>query len=113
MYSIIFRARDSNLFTVTLNIEASSTAIFNLTYEELLMRRIDVYNHAITCQPGSLVPKFTVTVNIKESANITELRVPEIRTGNEIAATKNDTRKFFFFLCTSFQPPTTLGEFSF
>ncbi|KAJ8733901.1 hypothetical protein PYW07_014452 [Mythimna separata] len=86
------KARDSNHFTVSVNVEASTTAVFNLTYEELLVRRNDVYNHAINLHPGALVPKLTVTVNIKETEKLTELRVPEIRTGNEIDATKDDAQ---------------------
>lgn len=79
-----------------MNVEASSSAIFNLTYEELLVRRNGVYNHAINLHPGALVPKLTVTVHINEAEKISELRVPEIRTGNEIDATKDDARKFNF-----------------
>ncbi|XP_026726258.1 inter-alpha-trypsin inhibitor heavy chain H4-like isoform X3 [Trichoplusia ni] len=86
------KARDSNHFTVSVNVEASSSAVFNLTYEELLVRRNGVYNHAINLHPGALVPKLTVTVHVKEAAKISELRVPEIRTGNEIDATKDDAQ---------------------
>lgn len=70
--------------------------MFNLTYEELLVRRIGVYNHAINLHPGALVPKMEVTVHIKESQKINVLRVPEVRTGNEIDATENDARKYNF-----------------
>ncbi|CAB3231305.1 unnamed protein product [Arctia plantaginis] len=86
------KARDSNHFTVSVNVEPSSNAVFNLTYEELLVRRNGVYNHAINLHPGALVPKLTVTVHIKEAEKIVELRVPEIRTGNEIDATKDDAQ---------------------
>ncbi|XP_050352941.1 inter-alpha-trypsin inhibitor heavy chain H4-like isoform X2 [Nymphalis io] len=84
------KARDSNHFTVSVNVEPNTEAEFNLTYEELLVRRNGVYNHAINLHPGALVPKMEVTVHIKESQKISLLRVPEIRTGNEIDATEND-----------------------
>ncbi|RVE43998.1 hypothetical protein evm_011353 [Chilo suppressalis] len=86
------KARDSNQFTVSINVEPNSIAMFNLTYEELLVRRNGVYNHAINLHPGALVPKLTVTVNIKEGQKITTLRVPEVRTGNEIDATEEDAQ---------------------
>lgn len=89
----LHRARDSNQFVVSVNVEPTSFAVFNLTYEELLVRRNDVYNHAINLHPGALVPKLSVTVHLKEAQKITELRVPDIRTGNEIDATKDDARK--------------------
>lgn len=77
-----------------MNVEPNKTAVFNLTYEELLSRRNNVYNHAINLHPGVVVPKLTVTVHIKEGQKITVLRVPEVRTGNEIDATETDTRKY-------------------
>ncbi|CAG9782857.1 unnamed protein product [Diatraea saccharalis] len=86
------KARDSNQFTVSVNVEPNTVIIFNLTYEELLVRRNGVYNHAINLHPGALVPKLTVTVNIKEGQKITTLRVPEVRTGNEIDATEQDAQ---------------------
>ncbi|CAK1600022.1 unnamed protein product [Parnassius mnemosyne] len=86
------KARDSNIFTVSVNVEPNSKAMFNLTYEELLTRRNGVYNHAVNLHPGAMVPKLTVTVHIKETQKITVLRVPEVRTGNEIDATEEDAQ---------------------
>ncbi|CAH2068892.1 unnamed protein product, partial [Iphiclides podalirius] len=86
------KARDSNIFTVSVNVEPRSAAVFNLTYEELLTRRNGVYNHAVNLHPGALVPKLTVVVHIKETQPISELRVPEVRTGNEVDATEEDAQ---------------------
>ncbi|KAL4705045.1 hypothetical protein ACJJTC_009833 [Scirpophaga incertulas] len=84
------KARDSNQFVVSVNVEPETMAMFNLTCEEMLARRNNVYNHVINLHPGSVVPKLTVTVNIREQQPITVLRVPEVRTGNEIDATAED-----------------------
>ncbi|XP_049887511.1 inter-alpha-trypsin inhibitor heavy chain H4-like isoform X4 [Pectinophora gossypiella] len=89
---IAAKARDSNHFTVSVNVEPNTTAVFNLTYEELLVRRNNVYNHAINLHPGGIVPKLSVTVHIREAQKITELRVPEVRTGNEIDASEDDAQ---------------------
>ncbi|XP_013166860.1 PREDICTED: inter-alpha-trypsin inhibitor heavy chain H1-like isoform X1 [Papilio xuthus] len=86
------KARDSNVFTVSVNVEPKSRAVFNLTYEELLSRRNGVYNHAVNLHPGALVPRLTVTVHIRETQGIAVLRVPEIRTGNEVDATNEDAQ---------------------
>ncbi|XP_045761386.1 inter-alpha-trypsin inhibitor heavy chain H3-like [Maniola jurtina] len=86
------KARDSNHFTIKFNLEGRSNATYRLTYEELLVRRNGVYNHAINLLPGALVPKMDVVVHIKESQKISVLRVPELRTGNEIDATENDAQ---------------------
>nr|CAD7458509.1 unnamed protein product [Timema tahoe] len=77
-------ARDSNQFTVSVNLEPLSKVTFNLTYEELLTRRLGVYNLVINLHPGQIVRDLQVDVFIKESGNITLLRVPELRSVNEI-----------------------------
>nr|XP_034824157.1 inter-alpha-trypsin inhibitor heavy chain H6-like [Maniola hyperantus] len=86
------KARDSNHFTIKFNLEGRSNATYLLRYEELLVRRNGVYNHAINLLPGALVPKMDVVIHIKESQKISVLRVPELRTGNEIDATENDAQ---------------------
>ncbi|CAH2213762.1 jg3594 [Pararge aegeria aegeria] len=86
------KARDSNHFTIKFNVEGRTNATYRLRYEELLVRRKGVYNHAINLNPGTLVPKMDVVVHIKESQKITVLRVPELRTGNEIDPTENDAQ---------------------
>ncbi|XP_045761360.1 inter-alpha-trypsin inhibitor heavy chain H4-like isoform X4 [Maniola jurtina] len=86
------KARDSNHFTVSTNVEGNTTAVFDLRYEEFLVRRNGLYNHAINLHPGSFVPKMEVVVHIKESQKITALRVPEVRTGNEVDATEKDAQ---------------------
>ncbi|XP_023955028.2 inter-alpha-trypsin inhibitor heavy chain H3 [Bicyclus anynana] len=86
------KARNSNHFTVSVNVEGNTTAIFDLRYEDFLVRRNGLYSHVINLHPGALVPVMEVVVHIKESQQITKLNVPELRTGNEIDATKNDAR---------------------
>ncbi|XP_052747595.1 inter-alpha-trypsin inhibitor heavy chain H4 isoform X5 [Bicyclus anynana] len=84
------KARDSNHFTVSVNVEGNTTAVFDMRYEEFLFRRNGCYNHVINLHPGVIVPNMQVDVHIKESQKITTLRVPEVRTGNEIDATEKD-----------------------
>lgn len=47
-------ARDSNSFTVSLNVEAQNKVSFNLTYEELLTRKLGQYEHVVTLNPGQV-----------------------------------------------------------
>lgn len=88
-YNLYFSARDSNRFTVSVNVEPHSKATFNLTYEELLTRRLGVYNLVINLHPGQLVRDMSVDVDIIESEPITILRTPVLRTGNEIDPDEN------------------------
>ena len=78
-----FRSRDSNIFKVAVNVAARSKIDFNLTYQELLQRRFGVYEHVINIDPGQVVRDLQVEVYIRESREITLLRVPPIRSPTE------------------------------
>nr|CAD7204993.1 unnamed protein product [Timema douglasi] len=81
---VVQSSRNSNRFTVSVNIESEKKVTFNLTYEELLKRELSVYNHAININPGQIVPDLSVEVYINESSNITTLEVPALKESNEI-----------------------------
>lgn len=76
-------ARDSNRFTVSINVEPSSYATFYLTYEELLQRN-DGYEIVINVNPNQLVPNLRVEVVLMESRELAYVKIPPIRSGNEI-----------------------------
>ncbi|XP_069689616.1 inter-alpha-trypsin inhibitor heavy chain H4-like isoform X2 [Periplaneta americana] len=83
---VALSARDSNRFTVSVNVEPQKKVTFNLTYEELLSRKLGTYKHVINLDPGQIVRDLSVEVHINESADITTLNVPALRTSNEIDA---------------------------
>ncbi|KAL3280735.1 hypothetical protein HHI36_003971 [Cryptolaemus montrouzieri] len=83
-------ARDSNRFTVSVNIEPQSKATFYLTYEELLQRQNGAYDIVVNLHPGQAVKDLGVEVNINETRPLSFVRAPSIRSGNEIA--KNDEK---------------------
>ncbi|KFQ74268.1 Inter-alpha-trypsin inhibitor heavy chain H3, partial [Phoenicopterus ruber ruber] len=65
--------RKTEKFTVSVNIEAASKVIFELTYEELLKRQFGKYEMFIKVKPKQLVKDFEIKVNIFEPQGITEL----------------------------------------
>ncbi|KAF2899117.1 hypothetical protein ILUMI_07056 [Ignelater luminosus] len=77
-------ARDSNRFTVSVNVEPETKAAFYLWYEELLQRQDGHYEQVINIHPGQPVKDLHVEVSIKESRKIKDLKVPPLRSGNEI-----------------------------
>ncbi|XP_077295094.1 inter-alpha-trypsin inhibitor heavy chain H4-like isoform X18 [Arctopsyche grandis] len=89
---VAVQARDSNHFTVSVNLEPESKAIFRLRYEELLTRRLGLYNLVVNLNPGQIVDDLTVDVDIQENSPITKILVPELRTGNEIDAQPTDAQ---------------------
>lgn len=79
-------ARNSNRFTISVNVERSSKALFVLTYEELLTRTLGLYNHVINLTPGQVVRDLLVDVFIAEPSDIIELHVPKIKATNEVTS---------------------------
>lgn len=51
VYLYLYSVRHANIFNVNLNVEAKSKVTFNLTYEELLIRKFNRYEHAININP--------------------------------------------------------------
>jgi hypothetical protein len=45
---------------------------------------LGTYRHVINLDPGQIVNDLKVTTRIEESSNITTLKVPALRTSNEI-----------------------------
>lgn len=60
---VTVNARDSNRFTVSVNIEPQSKANFYLRYEELLRRRNERYELLINIHPRQPVKKLNVEVS--------------------------------------------------
>ncbi|KAM5341087.1 inter-alpha-trypsin inhibitor heavy chain H5 [Glossophaga mutica] len=62
-------------FRASIVIPSKDKAVFLLSYEELLQRRLGKYEHVISVRPQQLVGRLTVEVNILESSGITSLEV--------------------------------------
>ena len=84
-------SRDSNKFTVDVNIEPGDKVIFELTYDELLERKNGKYEYGINIDPGMIIDDFKVVININESLPLTKLEVPELIESNEIDFSKDST----------------------
>nr|CAH7716627.1 unnamed protein product [Callosobruchus chinensis] len=83
-------ARDSNRFTVSVNIEPESKAVFYLQYEELLQRQNGKYEIVINIHPGQPVKNMNVEVKIDESRPLKFVETPALRSGNEISTKENE-----------------------
>ncbi|CAC5406707.1 unnamed protein product [Mytilus coruscus] len=96
------KPRHTNRFSVDVNVAAESKVTFNLTYQELLERVYEQYEHIIYVDPGQIVEDFMIDVYIHESRNITKVSVPPLRNDiisgtkeekNAIAVIERPTRK--------------------
>lgn len=65
-YANLYSARDSNKFTVSVNVEAESKVTFNLTYEQLLTRKLGTYQNIINVQPGQVILQ-NIIVKLQQS----------------------------------------------
>ncbi|XP_072393278.1 inter-alpha-trypsin inhibitor heavy chain H4-like [Diabrotica undecimpunctata] len=74
--------KNSNRFTITVNIEPRSKVLFKLEYEELLQRENGQYKIITNIQPGQIVKKLKVTVTIKENQPLINLKTPYLQAGS-------------------------------
>eukprot|EP00062_Callorhinchus_milii_P021518 gi/632978339/ref/XP_007905854.1/ PREDICTED: inter-alpha-trypsin inhibitor heavy chain H5 [Callorhinchus milii] len=71
--------REVEIFSVALKLPAKTKATFLLSYEELLERRMGMYEHVISIRPRQIVPKLRVDINLMESSGISFLEIPPLR----------------------------------
>ncbi|XP_050509625.1 inter-alpha-trypsin inhibitor heavy chain H3 [Diabrotica virgifera virgifera] len=82
---VAISTKDSNTFTVSVNVGAEEKATFYLTYEELLERKNNQYDLVLNIRPGQIVDHLNVQVYINESRPLVFVKTPSLRSGNEIA----------------------------
>ncbi|KAI5099267.1 inter-alpha-trypsin inhibitor heavy chain H5 isoform X1 [Silurus meridionalis] len=70
---------EMELFRMSVKIPGRNRAIFLLTYEELLQRRLGYYQHVTSVRPMQMVSKLSVTVTIVEHSRIKHLKVLPLR----------------------------------
>lgn len=79
------------VFKMAASIPGRNRAVFLLTYEELLQRRLGWYEHVTSLRPLQLVSRFSLDVTIVDHAPITDLQVQLLRSaksGSASAASK-------------------------
>ncbi|XP_043944296.1 inter-alpha-trypsin inhibitor heavy chain H5 isoform X2 [Protopterus annectens] len=70
---------DMDIFRVATKLPGKDKAIFLLTYEELLQRRLGFYEYVVSVRPQQLVGKLFVEVNLLEQSGIKHLEVAPLR----------------------------------
>ncbi|XP_077449742.1 inter-alpha-trypsin inhibitor heavy chain H5 [Stigmatopora argus] len=68
-----------DVFRVAVSIPGGNRAVFLLTYEELLRRRLGRYEHVIALRPLQLVSRLRVRVTLADRSPIASLEVPPLR----------------------------------
>lgn len=71
--------RFTNVFAMTVNIEANAVGVFELVYQELLQRTLGKYSHVVHLTNTHAISDFLVEVFIKEPQDIIALLVPQIQ----------------------------------
>ncbi|XP_030072500.1 inter-alpha-trypsin inhibitor heavy chain H5 [Microcaecilia unicolor] len=75
-------------FKASATIPGRNKVVFLLTYEELLQRRLGMYEHAISVRPLQLVGRLLVEVTVFENSGITSLEVPPLQNAKQKAVRK-------------------------
>ncbi|KAL6459841.1 hypothetical protein MHYP_G00316000 [Metynnis hypsauchen] len=87
---------EMELFRMAVTIPGRNRAIFLLTYEELLQRRLGYYEHVTSIRPMQLVSKLSVGVTIVEHSHIKYLEVLPLRnsrTSTSSSSSKTDGKE--------------------
>lgn len=72
------------VFRMAVKIPGRNRAIFFLTYEELLQRRLGRYEHVTSIRPMQLVSRLSLDITIVDHSPITHLEVLPLRNGKGI-----------------------------
>ncbi|XP_043092585.1 inter-alpha-trypsin inhibitor heavy chain H5 [Puntigrus tetrazona] len=76
-------------FQMEVTIPGRNRAVFLLTYEELLQRRLGRYEHVTSVRPKQLVSRLSVGVTIVEHSRFTYLEVLPLRNGKTASSNGN------------------------
>lgn len=82
---------EMELFRMSVKIPGRNRAIFLLTYEELLQRRLGYYQHVTSVRPMQLVSKLSVAITIVEHSRIKYLEVLPLRK-SKTSGSRNSSR---------------------
>lgn len=77
------------VFRMAVTIPGRNRAVFLLTYEELLQRRLGHYEHVTSVRPMQLVGRLSVGVTVVEHSRITYLEVLPLRNGKTPSSNGN------------------------
>uniref|UniRef100_A0A671N265 Inter-alpha-trypsin inhibitor heavy chain 5 n=1 Tax=Sinocyclocheilus anshuiensis TaxID=1608454 RepID=A0A671N265_9TELE len=80
---------EMEVFRMEVTIPGRNRAVFLLTYEELLQRRLGRYEHVTSVRPMQLVSRLSVGVTIVEHSRITYLEVLPLRNGKTPSSNGN------------------------
>uniref|UniRef100_A0A8C6WTJ3 Inter-alpha-trypsin inhibitor heavy chain 5 n=1 Tax=Neogobius melanostomus TaxID=47308 RepID=A0A8C6WTJ3_9GOBI len=90
------------VFRMPVKIPGRNRAIFFLTYEELLQRRLGRYEHITSIRPMQLVSRLSLDITIVDHSPITHLEVLPLRNGKGITSNARKSAG-----STHFYPPVT------
>ncbi|KAK3517368.1 hypothetical protein QTP70_004687 [Hemibagrus guttatus] len=82
---------EMELFRMSVKIPGRNRAIFLLTYEELLQRRLGYYQHVTSVRPMQLVSKLSVAITVIEHSRIKYLEVLPLR-GSKTSGSRNNSK---------------------
>ncbi len=88
-FSLLVSEGEMEVFRMEVTIPGRNRAMFLLTYEELLQRRLGRYEHVTSVRPMQLVSRLSVGVTIVEHSRITYLEVLPLRNGKTPSSNGN------------------------
>ncbi|XP_072309849.1 inter-alpha-trypsin inhibitor heavy chain H2 [Eucyclogobius newberryi] len=93
-------SQDVETFKTEVHVPPGSNIEFELNYQELMQRKLGIYEHQLYLQPGRLVPQFQVDVYIFEPKGISKVETTDTLGGHLselIKVTTTDEKVHIFF----------------
>ncbi|XP_033930890.1 inter-alpha-trypsin inhibitor heavy chain H5 [Pseudochaenichthys georgianus] len=84
--------QELEVFRMSASIPGRNRAVFLLTYEELLQRRLGRYEHVTSLRPLQLVSRLSLDVTIVDHSPITHLQVLPLRNGRSTNSGSSKTQ---------------------
>lgn len=75
--------RDAHRYEIKMNIDSWDNVTFELTYEELLERSQDRYQHWVSLAPSQIVPDMSSSIQINDMGGIKWIRAFPLQSGSE------------------------------
>ena len=79
------------MYDISVNVEPGKHIVFNLTYQELLQRKLGKYQHVIHLINKEVINNFLIEVFISEPQNIIGVEIPQIRS-DELESVNEETK---------------------
>ena len=91
------QARRMQTFSVAVNVAASTSIDFSLSYMELIKRTLGVYEHIISVRPNQLVDDLCIIASLYEPQGMDQIKLPSVLSKHSFNNCPHSSCCYMFF----------------